>query len=240
MRFELVSLSVLFLCVCFIRATESAKSIARDELSNKSGEASASSVVGEQGSSNSYFPWTYKPVCSKYLDGVGDKLCVYTNATFSNGRGISIFTTPRIAEEFAALPPFREPAALLAQGINSGGITKDQPWYTSVIPDKGTGMFASRPLDRSDRITAFTPYLLAHMENILTTQERENFLRIAVDQLPKASRAAYLDLAKIYNEPSVVVQDVVKANAFEIQIGGLMHLAVFPESSRFNHACAPK
>ncbi|KAJ9613108.1 hypothetical protein H2200_003049 [Cladophialophora chaetospira] len=248
MKLELVSFSVLSLlgfCVASgelfppLTLTLDAPSGASTKASLYAGthdhqEASSK----DRKSSNSNFRWTHEPVCSDYLDGVGDKLCVYTDATFSNGRGISIFTTPPIAKQFVALLPFQDSTALSDQGINPR-LDAKTPWYTSIIPGKGMGMFASRSLDRGDRITAFTPYLLAHMENILSTQEREKFLRIAVDQLPTASRAAYLDLAKIYNEPSVVVQDVVKANAFEIQIGGLMHLAVFPESSRFNHACAP-
>ncbi len=54
--------------------------------------------------------------------------------------------------------------------------------------------------------------------------------------LPAASREHYFSLATIYGQPHVAVQDVVKANAFEMQVGGQMHLAVFPETSRMNHA----
>ena len=35
------------------------------------------------------------------------------------------------------------------------------------------------------------------------------------------------------------VQDIVKANTFQILLGGANHLAVWPETSRLNHACAP-
>ncbi|OAP57253.1 hypothetical protein AYL99_07991 [Fonsecaea erecta] len=192
----------------------------------------------EPASTTDHSPWSFKPVCTDHLDELGDQLCVYTDATFSSGRGISIFTTPRIAQEFAALLPFQDPSALSSRGINPDR-NADRPWYTTPIPGKGMGMLASRPLKRGDLITAHTPSLLAHMENVLSTAERERFLRLAVDQLPAASRDEYFSLAKIYGEPSVVVQDVVKANAFEMQVGGQMHLAVFPESSRMNHACAP-
>jgi hypothetical protein len=231
MKLELVSVGVVSLLVSLGASSRISVDAESDTIQPSS---------NKQEGSSSYFPWTHKPACTDYLDGVGSKLCVYTNATFSNGRGISIFTTPQIAETFASLPPFQDSTALSSNNINPAASTKKQPWYTSLMPGKGTGMFASRPLQRGDRITAYTPYLLMHMENILSTEQREQFLRLAVDQLPAASKDAYLKLAKIYNEPSVVVQDVVKANAFEIQVGGVMHLAVFPESSRFNHACAPK
>ncbi|KIW63860.1 hypothetical protein PV04_08832 [Phialophora macrospora] len=247
MKFKLLSLGGVSLVVSFVASTDQVAPAAQQQLPDTlSSEASfevgfdtSQTSFSREETSDSYFPWTHKPVCTEYLDGIGDKLCVYTNATFSKGRGISIFTTPRIAQEFAALPPFQDPKLLSSRGINPEPDTPTQPWYTAFIHGKGLGMLAARPLQRGDVITAYTPYLLAHMENILSTQDREYYLRLAVDQLPVASRDAYLGLAKIYNDPSIVAQDVVKANAFEIQIGGLMHLAVFPESSRFNHACAP-
>jgi len=101
-------------------------------------------------------------------------------------------------------------------------------------------MLAKRNLKRGDLITAYTPALLAHMEKALSVQEREKFLRIAVDQLPVATKQSYFSLATIFGDPTVIVQDVVKANAFEMQVGGQMHLALFPEPSRMNHDCAPK
>jgi hypothetical protein len=80
-----------------------------------------------------------------------------------------------------------------------------------------------------------------HTENILsTTPERERFLQIAVSQLPQQSQDQYYALAKMFNVESLVAQDVVKSNAFEMDLGGAMHLGVFPEASRLNHACDPK
>jgi hypothetical protein len=183
-----------------------------------------------------FSPWSHKPICTEFLEGLGSELCVYTNATFSQGRGISIFTTPKIAEEYAALLPFHDAEILQKRGINS----PEGPWYTKSLPGKGIGMLAKQDLKRGDLITAYTPYLLAHAENVLSTQEREKFLRIALEQLPIASQEHYLSLARYYNEPSVVVQDIVKANVFEMQLAGQMHLVVVPEPSRLNHACAPK
>jgi hypothetical protein len=188
-----------------------------------------------ENSGNPYFsPWSYKPVCTEILEDIGSKLCVYTNTTFSGGRGISIFTTPRIAEEFAALLPFRDSTAL--DGINNS----EGPWYTQKLPGKGIGALAKRNLERGDLITAYTPLLLVHRENALSTQKREKFLRIAVDQLPFASRESYLGLATTSGNPALVVQDVINTNAFDMQVGGQMHLAILPETSRINHDCAPK
>src|SRR5262249_46384691 len=123
----------------------------------------------EQSSGPENFPWSYKPICTEFLEELGSKLCVYTNVTFSNRRGVSIFTTPEIAKEFAALLPFQDPSALQERAINSA----DGPWYTKILPGRGVGMLAKHDLRRGDVITAYTPYLLAHTENVLSTVERE-------------------------------------------------------------------
>jgi hypothetical protein len=188
----------------------------------------------ENGGNPDFSLWSYKPVCTEILEGIGSKLCVYTNTTFSSGRGISIFTTPRIAEEFAVLLPFQDSTAL--DGINNS----EGPWYPQKLPDKGIGALAKRNLERGDLITAYTPVLLVHREDTLSTQKREEFLRIAIDQLPVASREAYLSLATTFSNPALVVQDIVNTNAYDMQVGGQMHLAILPETSRINHDCAPK
>ena len=102
------------------------------------------------------------------------------------------------------------------------------------------GMLAKRSLKFKDRVTAYTPALLAHLESDLSTVERENFYRIAVSQLPESTRDMYLSLATVYGIEAVKHQDVVKANTFQLEVGGHNHLAVFPETSRLNHACSPK
>ncbi|KAF2869649.1 hypothetical protein BDV95DRAFT_448922, partial [Massariosphaeria phaeospora] len=178
-------------------------------------------------------PWTHAPICTDVLQSLGSKLCVYTNTSFSNGRGISIFTTPTVAAEFASLPAFQDPAALANVNIFSGN------WYTQELPGKGMGVLASQHLNFGDRVTAYTPALLAHPAEELSTMDREKYFRIAVDQLPAATRDSYLQLSTIFGIPEVRVQDIVKANTFQLELGGQNHLAVFPETSRLNHACSP-
>lgn len=179
-------------------------------------------------------PWSYKPVCTDVLQSIKSKLCVYTNTSFSDGRGISIFTTPKIAEEFAALPPFQDPNALENINVFSGN------WFVQELPGKGMGMLAKKKLKFKDRVTAYTPAFLAHLEDELPTMEREKYFRIAVLQLPDRTREMYESLATVYGYPQIKYQDVVKANTFQLDVGGQNHLAVFPETSRLNHACAPK
>lgn len=89
-------------------------------------------------------PWSYPLICTDVLPSVGSSLCVYTNTSFSHGRGISIFTTPELAERILALPPFQYPDAL--QGINEF----TGSWYTQEIPGKGMGMLTKKDLVVSD------------------------------------------------------------------------------------------
>jgi hypothetical protein len=181
-------------------------------------------------------PWSHPPVCTEILQSINDKLCVYTSTTFGNGRGISIFTTPVLAEQFASLPAFRNPLALLSQDIN----TPTGTYRATSVPGKGIGMLASQPLGFGTRVTSHTPAFLAYLETELSTLDREAWWRVAIQQLPERLRKDFLALSTVYGDERVRVQDIVKANTFQIEIGGVNHLAVWPETSRLNHACAPK
>ncbi|KIX06446.1 uncharacterized protein Z518_04422 [Rhinocladiella mackenziei CBS 650.93] len=190
----------------------------------------------ESSDSTAFGTWSYEPTCTPKLDALDSPLCVYTNKTFSRGRGISIFTTPQIAESFAALPPFRDANVLAEHDIN--GFRGN--WYTREVSGKGIGMFAKHALDRGDLITAYTPVVLAYAENLLASQEREKFLQTAINQLPVPTAELFVNLASVYgNGPDRKIQGIVGANNFALQVGGKRHLAVFPETSRMNHACTP-
>ncbi|ETI28599.1 hypothetical protein G647_01050 [Cladophialophora carrionii CBS 160.54] len=193
------------------------------------GQEDGSNVKGE----NSFLPWSYEPICTEHLARIQSKLCVYTDASFSNGRGISIFTTPQHAETVASL--LDSDAEDYRPMIN----IPTQAWYTETTPSKGIGMFASHDLNPGDLITSYTPVLLAYKENILSRAERETFLRHAVNRLPSGTAAGYRALATMFHDKAFLMQDVASANSFEMSVGGAAHLAVIPEPSRINHDCAP-
>ncbi|KAH7096032.1 hypothetical protein FB567DRAFT_544272 [Paraphoma chrysanthemicola] len=180
-------------------------------------------------------PWSYPPTCTDILPSLNDRLCVYTSTTFSNGRGISLFTTPSLATQFASLPGFADPSALAKQHVNKFTNT----WRATSIPNKGIGMLATKPLQFKDRVTSYTPAFLAYLEGDLSTMEREKWWRIAIEQLPDNIKNDFLSLTYVFGDERVRVQDIVKANTFQVEVGGVNHLAVFPETSRLNHACNP-
>lgn len=105
---------------------------------------------------------------------------------------------------------------------------------------------------------------------ILSTPEREHYLRLALSQLPISTQKSYYDLVRLYNIEDFAAQDVVRANSFEIGLPSranisanaaagttagdpihkhtvlnddgsstVMHLAIFPDAARLNHACSP-
>jgi hypothetical protein len=169
-----------------------------------------------------YFPWTHKPICYISPTDAVPKLCIYTNASFSDGRGISIFTTPSLAKEFSQLPAFTDPSALSQANANH-----KQPSYVKVIPKKGKGMLASRNLKRGELITAVTPLLVVYREDTLSTKDREFYLRKGVEQLNTKSRELYEGMARIYGDERVKTQDVLKANTFGLEVGGMEHSEYF-------------
>jgi len=178
-----------------------------------------------------YYPWTHKPTCHISAQNDVPNLCIYTNASFSNGRGISIFTTPSLAKEFSQLQAFTDPSAL------SQANTKLTARRTHVraVPNKGMGRLASRDLKRGELVSANTPLLLVYREDVLSTVDREFFLRRGIEQLNRQSRALYESMAKIYGDERVKTQDVLKANTFGLHVGGMehsKHQKLFPTTNK--------
>jgi hypothetical protein len=184
---------------------------------------------------NPHEPWTHRPVCTPFLPGLNNTLCVYTDASFGAGRGISIVTTPDLARQFAALPALHDQSLYKSRDINK----PSDVYTTTSIPGKGIGMLSTRPLSFGTHVTRYTPAFLAYLESSLSTPDREALWRIAIAQLPLPLQESFLDLATVYGDERVRVQDIVKANTFQVMIGGTNHLAIWPETSRLNHACAP-
>lgn len=181
------------------------------------------------------WPWSYPPLCTSRLPSLQSRLCTYTSTSFASGRGISIVTSPNLAAHFASTPAFTNPFVLTANKTNefSGS------WFTSSIPHKGTGTLALHDLVPHTQILRYTPAFLAYLEGDLATLDREVLWLSAITRLPSPTRSSFLSLMHIYGDPRVRIQDITKANTFQLSIQGTNHLAIFPETSRLNHDCAP-
>jgi hypothetical protein len=177
------------------------------------------------------------PACTTHLDYLNDKLCVYSFPDFRDGRGISFFTTPPLAEQISVRISTIEHGLTTQSNLDLRHETNH--FEVRALPNKGLGAIAAAKIRPGTRITNINPVLLVHSDNNPTPFDRETFLRLAMAQLAPSTQNHFLSLAKIYHDPKVSHQDVVKANAFALPIGGVEHLALFPEAARFNHDCAP-
>ena len=112
-------------------------------------------------------------------------------------------------------------------------------WRTEEMEEKGIGSLASQDLEPDTQILTYTPAFVAYLEHSLPTLERETIWRTALLQLPQETRDSFLALSYVHQDERVRVQAIVQANTFQLNIDGVNHLAIFPETSRLNHDCAP-
>ena len=171
-------------------------------------------------SPNENFSWEQPFVCTQHLDHLEGALCIYTSRTFSSNRGITVLTRPVTADRILQLVRLAE-----------SDLVANRPtynWREEALPGRGVGVLATKSLDLGDRITAYTPALIS-MRNVgIGAVDLESLLDRAVNQLPQSTRERVLKLAR--SMPGELSQ-------FKIQG---MHMAVFPETARINHSCAPK
>ncbi|KAF3005616.1 hypothetical protein E8E13_002502 [Curvularia kusanoi] len=181
------------------------------------------------------WPWTQAPTCIAPIPSVPSRLCVFTSSTFADGRGISIVTTPELARHAASLPAFTSPALLRSAKINE----PTNLWHSTSIPGKGIGSLASQAIPPDTQILSHTPAFIAYLEHALPSLAREALWHTAISRLPTQTRQSFLDLSYVHQDPRVRTQAIVQANTFQLTLGGANHLAIFPETSRLNHDCAP-
>ena len=187
--------------------------------------------------------WDFPAACKKVFSENDGQICLFTSTTFASGRGISIITTPSIASTFLTLPAVADPGALAT--INNGTSSTDAdepPCKPTPLPNRGIGTVATRSLRPGDPVTAHTPLLLvlSRAPELLTPPELEPLFRQAAAQLPPASRDMLLALARTSGIEEYMVHDIIQTNLFEVEVGGMKHMAVFPETARVNHDCGAK
>ena len=150
--------------------------------------------------------------------------CVYTDSKFADGRGISFFTTPSIADRIASLP------SLTKKGVHKN-VNKFEyaPWEIRTVEGRGRGLFATRTLQRGDRILADTPVGVYHTEALVPDSMLDHiYLHTAFMQLPEASQSTFL---RAIAGPGDPIMGRVNANAFADDFEGATHLLMYPETS---------
>ena len=181
-------------------------------------------------------PWSYEPICTAAIEEIGSKICVYTDLEFSNGRGISIITTPELAEKFAALPSFQDRAAL-DKLLVTGNVD-----ITPEMPGRGRIALARHDLESGTSVSSNVPIIVSAqaLDDFFSLPEREEVLRAAVLRLPIATQRLLARLTWETDEELLIYGYFDHHAGFPVEVGAHRHYALFPELSYFNHACAPK
>jgi hypothetical protein len=170
---------------------------------------------------------TQDPYCIT-ADNAGNKFCSYTSATFANGRGISFFTTPTLAEHILNLPAFTN-ASLLSDWTER---ESNPPYEAKSIPGRGIGLIATRPLAKGDRVYTSLPYILVDRDYwILPEHLRLSLQTYGVDSLPEASRSHFYSLHGHFGGDRV--DDIMNTNMFAVHLGpeSASFVALQPETS---------
>lgn len=168
--------------------------------------------------------WTHEPKCLKD-DTTAQTFCVYTDARFANGRGISLFTTPLIAGKVLTLPAFTQPG--LHDEVN---LVNDQPWEVKFVPGRGNGLFATRTLNRGDLIISTTPLGIYMSDAFFPDFPLDyRYLHMSFDQLPKSSQEILMSSAAHYEGDPIMER--INTNAFAGEFEGEPHFLLYPETA---------
>jgi hypothetical protein len=173
-------------------------------------------------------PWTTRPLCTE------TGYCVFTSATFHNNTGISFVVVPdEVAESLISLSEVLEKSSSSSSssstscGVKNGTL----PCDLVDIPGKGKGLVANRRIKRGETLMVDYPAVL--VDGKLPARVKENdgrkLLRHAVRQLPHPENI--LSLARSSTTGAPGEEDVMKTNAFTVDMIGKEYMALFPKIS---------
>jgi hypothetical protein len=195
-----------------------------------------------------FAPWSYRPWCvdppGLSLNAPPDRdqrFCLYFSSTFAEGRGIGIFSSPRVARELLKNDAFAKPDSIAGMNDLVTGPFSPPPYEPRVFPGKGIGLVANRTLYRGERIMQETPSWVYDRGVFGGIPEH---VRIpmhwhGVFRLPEDTRDEILALHKHHGGDEI--DDVMRTNAFGAYYTEEdLHNNVLPRISRFNHDCRPK
>ncbi|KAM0274896.1 hypothetical protein ACHAQH_007748 [Verticillium albo-atrum] len=191
--------------------------------------------------------WSHQARCIKLQNGDDRRedlepteFCAFTNSSFASSRGISLITTPEIANEILSAPAFIDPEH------------EDEPqhdstsFYVSELPGRGMGVIVNNTISSGDLIMSRKPAFVVH-DAALQGMSREDLaplLDSAFEQLGAEMRASVMGLhAQHAEDRDHIVRSIIVTNSFSFEGLGRTaqgHAALFPEVSRFNHDCRPK
>lgn len=169
-------------------------------------------------------PWTHRPYC-----GEDTNYCVFTNANFrGSSRGVSIIDIPSSNASDVTSTVASTSDLLVTEDPKTE--QEPPPYEMRDIPGKGKGLVATRKISRGQAFMVDYAVLVADTQfpSRVKRDQGRQLLREAVFRLPAADLV--LDLARSSLDPDNVpaAEDVMKTNAFTVDIGGKAYMALFP------------
>lgn len=182
--------------------------------------------------------WTHEPFCLESLEAENG-YCVYTDARFGSGRGLSVIANPTMVREVYRIPLFGK-----RQGVELKSTFEGLSKFSRVRMHDGSGTYAvaNASFTRGERVHSALPIILMQSTgNALLVEADQNLLlRVALSRASEEARSQYMSqYASIGPDPLV---DRLEKNSFSTKVGqgDHMFIAALPESAVFNHDCRPK
>ncbi|KAB5572149.1 hypothetical protein GE09DRAFT_1282611 [Coniochaeta sp. 2T2.1] len=191
-----------------------------------------------------WLPWTNPPYCVKPLNKPRSDppYCVFSSDHYRGGHGLSIITTPKLAARIVdslddgIVPPHvrDHPSSFLA-----GGDAPAPSFEVRDLPGRGKGAVATRKIRQWEVAMVAYPAFISQMDiwEALGADQIRAVLRQAIQQLPGEQQEIIFSLD--HSTGGALVQDILNTNIFGIELDGVMHMGLYPETSRLNHACRP-
>ena len=175
-------------------------------------------------------PWTHAPFCLQSDNKWGDHFCVYTNADFRSGRGISIITDEDGQERLAAQSAVGQRRLQVADKTAADGSV---PYEAKELPGRGVGLFikAGETVKAGRTIMVDYPAVMVNREALgwVKPADMEELQWLAVLQLPKYNARKVRSLARSQGPEVDQFSDIMKTNSIGQSFGEARHLSVFPD-----------
>ncbi len=201
--------------------------------------------------SGAWAPWTHRPVCTEARAdewGTVQQYCVFTDASFRGGRGISVIAAPHVAAAMAdalddsGIPPrLRDHPSTALHGdvaLEHGSVAHGNAFAVQEVPGHGKGVVAARHIGRGELV--FVDYATVLSQNTFTApgtaaapadpEQIMQLLQVAAKQLPTAQQTRVHALA--HSLGGERIRDILRTNVFGgIAIAGEPHIGLFPLGS---------
>lgn len=155
-----------------------------------------------------------------------------------------MITTPALAaslvdflDDATVSPRFRGDLA----GPNRTQQYQDAKYEVRDLPGRGKGLVAAQRFSQLETILVGFPVLIVRIDFVnqdrYTERQKRRLMRASVDRLPAAQKEAVMALARSTGGEPIL--DILRTNGFGVEIGGVQHLALFPDGSVSKYLVTP-